>query len=405
MSDSLGSISRTVKMGFLAACDAKPPTAGRSTPMRHPPEDTPAEDSSGSEEIGEGEGRGEFPLVSVIIPALNAGAVLADCLRSVAASDYPRLEVIVVSDASADNTVEVARRHNVRVLSNTRRSGAAHTRNAGASVAGGEIFFFVDADVVLNPDAISLGAGCLASGEADAVFGSYIEETRVAQFTARFKNYQHHFTHQAAPDDPVSFWSGCGAVTRGAFTRLAGFDVSLQYCEDIEFGHALVEAGFRVRLLKHMRAEHLKRYAIPRLLRSDLLGRALPWTRLMRAGRSPMGTLNTGRQGVISVALTGLMWLFCLGCFFAAGFAGAVLAALAGICWTNRRFLAFLRQRRGYRFAAASVSLLVLHYTICGLGFTGGYLASPFSPVRAPAPRYEFTEVHRGELSATAVKI
>lgn len=246
-------------------------------------------------------------LVSVIIPARNSSPVLKLCLDSIAASDYPNIETIVVSDASTDDTAEVARRCGARVMTNNKPRGAAYARNVGASVAAGGILFFADADVVLNRDAISRAAECLSSGRADAVFGSYIAETRIPQFTARFKNYQHHFHHQQGSEHPVSFWSGCGAVTRQAFTSLEGFDVSLRFCEDIEFGHALVNAGYRIRLLKQMQAEHLKSYGLGRLIRSELLGRAIPWTRLLRSGRSRMGTLNTNVNGVFSVALTGLV--------------------------------------------------------------------------------------------------
>lgn len=333
-------------------------------------------------------------LVSVIIPAHNASGALSLCLDSVAASDYPNLETIVVSDASTDDTAEVARRHGVRVITNDKQCGAAYARNVGASVATGDILFFADADVVLNPDAISRAAECLSAQRAEAVFGSYIAETRVPQFTARFKNYQHHFHHQKGSEHPVSFWSGCGAVTRQAFTSLEGFDVSLKFCEDIEFGHALVDAGYRVRLLKDMQAEHLKSYGLGRLIRSELLGRAIPWTRLLRSGRSRMGTLNTNVNGVLSVALTGLV--LSLGALkilnSQLGFGWLALGALLSLAVLNSAFLGFLIQKRGAGFMLASMPLLFMHYTICGVGYVAGHLTPRYAAKRAPAPPYAFKE-------------
>ena len=331
-------------------------------------------------------------LVSVIIPARNASDALALCLDSVAASDYPRIETIVVSDASTDDTVEVARRHGARVVTNDRPCGAAYARNVGASVATGDILFFADADVVLNPDAIGRAAECLTSERAEAVFGSYIAETRVPQFTVRFKNYQHHFHHQHGSEHPVSFWSGCGAVTRRAFTALEGFDVSLRFCEDIEFGHALVDAGRRVRLLKDMQAEHLKTYGLGRLIRSELSGRAIPWTRLIRSGRSRMGTLNTNVNGVLSVTLTGLVWALGVLAPLNSQFGWLALASLVFLAVLNASFLGFLARKRGVLFAAASMPLLFLHYTICGVGYVAGHLAPRYPSQRTPAPQYAFKE-------------
>ena len=342
----------------------------------------PAEDSGPAEPV----------LVSVIIPAFNAAGPLELCLKSVAASDYPCTEVIVVSDASTDRTAEVARRSGVRVMVNDEPCGAAYARNVGASVAAGDILFFVDADVVLNPDAISLAVEALSSGKADAVFGSYVAETRIRQFTAQFKNYQHHFHHQVSSDHPVSFWSGCGAVKRAVFVKLEGFDVTLQFCEDIEFGHALVEGGFRVQLLKDMQAEHLKEYGLQRLIRSELAGRAIPWTRLIRSGRSRMGTLNTNVNGVLSVALAGLVWSLGPLAVFNPILGLAALACLVFWSSLNLSFLGFLVRRRGILFTLGALPLLFLHFTICGLGYVLGHLSPRYPPKRTPAPQYAFKE-------------
>ena len=352
--------------------------------------------------------RQEPVLVSVIIPARNAAAGLPHCLQALAASDYPRLEVIVVSDASVDATDDIARAHGARVIRNDTSCGAAYARNVGASVANGDIFFFVDADAVLNSDAVSIAVECLGAGAADAAFGSYLSETRIPNFTTKFKNYQHHFNHQIGSEAPISFWSGCGAVTRTAFLALEGFDVGLQFCEDIEFGHALDKAGYRVRLLKHMQAEHLKPYSLRRLLRSDLLGRAIPWTRLLRSGRSRMGTLNTGRDGVLSVVMTAGIWACTLASPWFPLFVWGAAAALAGLLGLNRHFLLFLSRKRGLTFAAASVLLLLLHFTICGLGYVGAHFKPRYPSERTPAPEYAFTEelkVSRAKMFADGASV
>lgn len=331
-------------------------------------------------------------LVSVIIPAKNAAETLPDCLQSVAASAYRHLEVIVVSDASSDATDEIAAARGARVVRNETSRGASYARNVGASISSGEVLFFVDADVVLNPDAISIAVEYLQSGRADAVFGSYIAETSVPNFVGKFKNYQHHFNHQIASDRPASFWSGCEAVTRSAFVAIEGFDVSLQFCEDIEFGYALREAGYEVLLLKHMQAEHLKVYYLSRVIKSDLFARAIPWTRLLRSGRSRMGTLNTNRSGVLSVALTAGIWASAALALWNPLVGWGAAAAMVVFLGVNWRFLRFLRSQRGFLFVSASVLLLLLHFTICALGYLGGHLTVRYPRKRTPAPQYAFTE-------------
>lgn len=332
----------------------------------------------------------ERPLVSVVIPALNAAPTLPACFDGLDQSDYPSLEIILVSDASTDHTVEIAAARGARTIQNSRRRGAAYSRNVGALSGSGEIIYFVDADVVLTPTAISQAVACLRSGEADAVFGSYTAETRIPDFYSKFKNYQHHYHHQNGPDYVATFWSGSGAITRKAFEALDGFDVALQACEDIEFGNALAERGFRVRLLKDLLSEHLKPYSFGRLVKSDLWGRAVPWTRLIRSGRSRLGMLNTKAAGMASTALTGLLLLALLMAPIYPAALIAVPLCLAGISAWNRGLLRFLIEKRGGWFGLRSVGMLVVHFGICGLGFVLGHLAPRHRPDRAAVELEEY---------------
>ncbi|HNT89861.1 MAG TPA: glycosyltransferase family A protein, partial [Candidatus Hydrogenedentes bacterium] len=89
---------------------------------------------------------------SVVIPAHNEEAVIALCLRSLEAMDYPRerYEVIVVDDASTDRTAEIAREFGARVITEKCASIAA-VRNRGAREARGEIIAHLDADMIVDP--------------------------------------------------------------------------------------------------------------------------------------------------------------------------------------------------------------------------------------------------------------
>ena len=324
------------------------------------------------------------PSVSVIIPSFNAEATLEACLCAVSGSHYPPLEVIVVDDASSDRTAEIASSHGSRLLRNKTQFGPAYSRNVGAMAAVGEVLVFVDADVVVNPDAISQAVDCLSQGGADAVFGSYVEEAGVPGFLNRFKNYQHHFVHQHGPDEPASFWSGCGAIKRSAFMAVGGFAAELKFCEDIEFGDALVRGGYRIRLLKQMQAAHLKHYSFLKLVKSDLFGRAIPWTRLLRSGRSRFGNLNTNRQGVASVALTAAAYMGVFGAFFGGQLLWVTLAACAGLAGVNRDLLSFGAKRRGFAFLPGCFCMLIAHYTICGVGYIAGHLSPRYPAERSP---------------------
>lgn len=95
-------------------------------------------------------------LVSVIIPAFNAAATIGRALASVRAQDGVGVEVIVIDDASKDNTAEVVRAEirpgeNISLLQLPANSGASAARNAGIRLARGAYLAFLDADDIWLP--------------------------------------------------------------------------------------------------------------------------------------------------------------------------------------------------------------------------------------------------------------
>lgn len=92
-----------------------------------------------------------MPRYSFIIPAYNEEALIGrtiDVLRESAAPLKGGFEIIVANDDSSDRTPEIAREKGARVIDVKKRQIAA-VRNAGASLATGEILVFVDADTVV----------------------------------------------------------------------------------------------------------------------------------------------------------------------------------------------------------------------------------------------------------------
>lgn len=107
----------------------------------------------------------EPPLISAIIPAKDEEGTLADCLRTVCAQRYPRLEILVVDDRSTDATPEIARRFaeadpRVRVITIRELpdgwTGKTHGLQAAASQARGEWFWFIDSDTRHEPDSLAI---------------------------------------------------------------------------------------------------------------------------------------------------------------------------------------------------------------------------------------------------------
>jgi glycosyltransferase involved in cell wall biosynthesis len=97
------------------------------------------------------------PLVSILIPAYNAEAWLADTLESVVAQTWSRKEIIVVDDGSKDQTPAIARRFASRDVSivTQENQGVSAARNKAFSVCQGDYIQWLDADDLLSPDKIA----------------------------------------------------------------------------------------------------------------------------------------------------------------------------------------------------------------------------------------------------------
>src|SRR5437868_14667996 len=97
------------------------------------------------------------PLVSILIPAYNAGPWIGDTIRSALDQTWPRKEIIVVDDGSGDQTLQVARQFaskNVSVVTQENQ-GASAARNRALSLSRGDYIQWLDADDLLSPNKIA----------------------------------------------------------------------------------------------------------------------------------------------------------------------------------------------------------------------------------------------------------
>ena len=92
-----------------------------------------------------------LPFISIIISAYNEEKTLRQCLDSLLVLEYPNYEIIMVNDASKDNTLTILQEYQqknkkIKVVTYTVNKGVPGARNEGMRAAKGDIFVFTDAD-------------------------------------------------------------------------------------------------------------------------------------------------------------------------------------------------------------------------------------------------------------------
>ena len=127
----------------------------------------------------------ELPRVSIIMPTLNAGALLDNCLSSIARQTYPkeRLQVVLGDAFSKDDTREIAARYGATVVDDTGKNMEEGKRIA-LKHATGEFIVFIDADNELtHPEYLELAVTALRDRpNALGVEGYYLPSSKMTSF-------------------------------------------------------------------------------------------------------------------------------------------------------------------------------------------------------------------------------
>jgi cellulose synthase/poly-beta-1,6-N-acetylglucosamine synthase-like glycosyltransferase len=190
--------------------------------------------------------------VTVIVPAYNEAANIAATVRSLIASDYPNVEVVVIDDGSTDDTFDIVRAlrlPRVRVYRQA-NAGKPAALNHGIARATGELVVLVDGDTVFDPRAV----GRLIQPFAEPDVGAISGNTKVANRGGVLGRWQHLEYVMGFNLDRRMFEVGecmptvpgaIGAFRRDLLVELGGVPEDT-LAEDTDLTMAILRAGWRV---------------------------------------------------------------------------------------------------------------------------------------------------------------
>ena len=316
------------------------------------------------------------PNLSVIIPVYDCARELRLCLDALECSTLRSYEVIVVDDGSTDGSAITARGRCDRLVALSANCGPSAARNRGAESARAPILFFLDSDVLVEPDTLERVLRVMTESDSlQAMFCSYQSDTVPKNFVSQYKNLQHHYTHQISKPIAHTFCGGYGAIRAEVFHAVGGFDEDLRAMEDVDLGYRLHQMGHKIELHCEIQLTHLKRYDLVSLIRSDVKMRAIPWTQIMLSRRVFRSDLNLQPGNILSAPL---VVLFCMSVLTVPVWPGSLLIAgalLLAIVALNRGFLGFVLRRRGLVFALQSLLMTLLFYIYSVVGAGWGLLS------------------------------
>lgn len=257
--------------------------------------------------------------LSVIVSVRNSASTLHESLGAIRASVVPfAYELIVVDDASEDDSVPIAARYADTVVRlSGRLAGPGYARNRGAELATGAIVAFVEADVAVHPETLARMVALLDSRpEIAAVSAAHSDKCGPTNFVSQYWNLLVRFGEESYSGRCAQFASGSGAVRRDLFVSAGMYDewrFPVSCMESVELGLRLLNAGYEVVLDDRLISTDLKRRNLVTMLRDvwnrgRILARSLGYARMSAAAPSDV-VFTLSRTLPPAIAVVGTLML------------------------------------------------------------------------------------------------
>ncbi len=218
------------------------------------------------------------PHVALIIPCYNEEDTVAASVTSALCVDYPKnkFELIVVDDGSTDNTAKVMEqfRGHPQVKLIFQQNGGKHTAlNAGIAATTAEIVGCLDADTMLEPDALLRTLVCFDKPNVAAAMSAisireprgFLERMQSAEYTMAI-----FFRHALCSINAIFVTPGPFSLYRRSVLQKVGGFVYGQQTEDMEMALRLQRAGYEIDNIPRARVTTHAMDTMPKLIRQRM---------------------------------------------------------------------------------------------------------------------------------------
>ena len=206
---------------------------------------------------------------SVIIPVFNASATLGNCLVRIFNSGFKDFEVIIVDDNSSDNSLDIARGFNCRIVGLKDNKGEGNARNEGSEIALGEYLFFIDSDIYVEKDTLQIVYDRIKKDNSDCVSAVYNTKSLYQDVFSAFKHLYDVNYMLGLTGEGNQFCCSAVAVRKEAFEKTGGFNSEFRCNADRDLSFRLRNSGYSIYHESKAKILHDKRYSLIKLFKTS----------------------------------------------------------------------------------------------------------------------------------------
>lgn len=330
--------------------------------------------------------------MSLIIPTHDNREFISRLLISINNSrflHFDRIEVIVIDDASTDETIMALKNLSTKlkftlVLSKLyKHSGPATARNRGAEKARGDYLLFLDSDVVLKPYSLNNAFALVQKNRVKAFTGIWDWRQNTSDFFPQFKalrDWSYWFIEREKNKRYYLFSTRVAGIEKKLFDNLGGFDETFAEptVEDIELTYR-IETHEKIRFCPDIMVKHQFEGFAP--IAVKYFKRSRDWIRLFVKRRRFDPVATSRREALKPVSLA--VFLFLGSIFLVTGnhfFIYPTLASLLIFSLAELKFFRFIYHKKGFYFLVKSIFVTIVLYLVIAAGTLTGILSKPVNP-------------------------
>jgi glycosyltransferase involved in cell wall biosynthesis len=305
------------------------------------------------------------------------------CLSSIFKSKYKNYEVILVSDNSSKSSIKLTKKYPCKLVKLKKNNGAANARNQGAKIAKGEILVFLDSDVEIKDNSLTIINNYNNKKNNEGILqGVYSHKPNYNSMTQYVHSYQcYHVFFETKKRKYTETLCTCFiAIKKEYFFKVKGFNNNFSGAEteDLDLGYRLMAKNHKIRLEKKLKTIHHTNYGILYFIKKIVSRHTSEMKMYLRnkkdiVRRAKQLSHTSVLLSIILIAMKSLL-VFVNLFYKIPNFSEILVILILLFIFTKIKFLKFLLNSKGFLVTLRSLFYMFFHFFLLMMCIAFGIL-------------------------------